>query len=90
MLKRTEFHSAHQYSSNHRKQILASEQCACFYCGEDFPPSLIGEWVDEDENEIGQTALCPICGIDSVLGDNSGLELSKEFLSGMHEVWFNI
>lgn len=89
MFQRTEYHSAHQYSSNHREQIEESELCGCFYCLETFKPSKIEEWVDEDENEFGQTALCPICGVDSVIGDKSGVPLTKEFLGGMNQVWFS-
>ena len=88
MLKRNEYHSAHQYSSIHRKQILDSDICGCFYCCETFKPSSIDEWVDEDDNGIGQTAMCPRCGIGSVIGDKSGVNLSKEFLKGMYQVWF--
>ena len=32
-----------------------------------FKPADILEWTDDD-----QTALCPNCGIDSVIGDKSG------------------
>jgi hypothetical protein len=33
-------------------------------------------------------ALCPHCGIDSVIGDASGYEISPTFLARMHEAWF--
>jgi len=82
-------HSAHQYASNNRKEILASELCGCFYCRETFPPSEISEWQDAEESGIGQTALCPHCGIDSVIGSNHGVPVTKLFLSHMHKVWFN-
>lgn len=89
MLKRTEYDAAHQYSSNHRKQIEDSELCGCFYCLEVYSLSKITEWVDEDENEVGQTALCPYCGIDSVIGSASGVPLNRVFLSSMQQVWFS-
>jgi hypothetical protein len=45
--------------------------------------------VDEDENGIGQTALCPKCGIDSVLGSNSGYPVTEiGFLKEMKSYWF--
>ena len=34
-------------------------------------------------------AMCPKCGIDSVLGDASGFMLSKNFLDGMNARWFS-
>jgi hypothetical protein len=79
--------SAHNRSSNHREEILASDRCGCFYCRQTFPPSEIEEWVDERDG-IGTTALCPRCGIDSVIGSRSGLPLTWEFLREMHEYWF--
>lgn len=89
MFKRTEYHAAHQYSSNHRKQVVDSEVCGCFYCLKVYPPSEIVEWVDEDENEVGQTALCPYCGIDSVIGSASGVSLDKQFFTEMYKIWFS-
>jgi hypothetical protein len=53
-----------------------------------FPPADIDEWVDENEHGVGQTAICPRCGIDSVIGDASGYPVTVEFLSQMHRVWF--
>jgi hypothetical protein len=88
ILQRTKYHAAHQHSANHRKQVLGSEKCGCFYCLEIFSPAKIEEWVDEDENEIGRTALCPFCEIDSVIGSKSGVPITKEFLKAMNQVWF--
>jgi len=82
--------TAHQHSINHRQEIMESETCACFHCLKTFTPSKITEWVDENEKEIGQTAMCPYCAIDSVIGDKSGIPLTKEFLSGMKQTWFSV
>lgn len=77
---------AHTHCSRHRAEILASS--GCFYCCSTFEPSLIEKWVDEDAAGEGQTALCPHCGIDSVIGDQSGWEISVEFLRTMRQYWF--
>ena len=87
MMNQPDIIKAHEHSSNHYKEIVDSDICGCFYCQTIFKPSEIIEWIDEDENEIGQTALCPFCGIDSVIGDKS-IELSEELLMGMKEYWF--
>ena len=84
-----EYKAAHKYSFRHRQQILDSNTCGCFYCLAIYPPIEIRDWVDENECKIGQTALCPKCGIDSVIGDKSGIPITYEFLRGMKEVWFN-
>ncbi len=78
---------AHKRSIHHRSEVLASDRCGCFYCCAILVPSEITEWTD-DLNGIGQTALCPRCGIDSVIGDKSGFEISAEFLARMKTFWF--
>lgn len=75
---------AHTHSSKNREELLNSQKCGCFYCLEIFPPSEITEWLAEG---VG-TALCPYCGIDSVIGDNAGYPLTKNFLKEMHLHWF--
>jgi hypothetical protein len=84
---RADLDSAHGHSSNHRDEVLRSTLCGCFYCKETFPPSEIEEWIDEVDG-VDTTALCPRCGIDSVIGSASGFDLLPDFLREMHEYWF--
>lgn len=79
--------SAHRHSSRHRDEVLASQTCGCFYCCSIFRPSEIREWIDEWEG-VGQTALCPKSGIDSVVGSESGYPVTVEFLEAMRVHWF--
>ena len=79
---------AHQRSSNHRTEVESSTLCGCFHCLAEFAPFAIVEWVDDDDNGRGSTAMCPRCGIDSVLGDRSGFPISEEFLTEMQRYWF--
>lgn len=78
---------AHGHSSYHRNEIQNSEICGCFYCLAIFKPQAIDGWVDE-QDDIGQTALCPMCGIDSVIGSKSGFPINQAFLQMMHQEWF--
>jgi hypothetical protein len=78
-----QFEDAHGFSSRHREKLEHDEVCGCFHCQKIFSPSLIVEWVD-DEN----TAVCPFCGIDSIIGVSSGFPITKNFLMKMHNVWF--
>jgi len=75
--------SAHEWSSYHRDTLKDSDVCGCFYCFEVFPPSEIEDWTDDDD-----TALCPKCGIDSVIGSVSGYPIGREFLKKMNDHWF--
>ncbi|MDZ8119529.1 cytoplasmic protein [Pontiella sp. NLcol2] len=83
-----DYFKAHQYSSDHRKQIEQSTICGCFYCLAKFKPSAIEEWIDENDDEVGQTALCPRCDIDSVIGSESGFEITDDLLKKMNKYWF--
>lgn len=56
------------------------ERCGCYKCLEIFPSEEIKEWTDQN-----QTALCPKCGVDSVLFD----EGSFEILKNIQDYWFN-
>jgi hypothetical protein len=75
--------SAHKHCSLHRAEIERSSICGCFYCLSVFPPSDIVEWIDG-----GQTAICPRCPVDSIIGSASGYPITKEFLQRMHDHWF--
>jgi len=76
--------AAHRRSIRHRQEIEASELCGCFYCETTFSPADITKWTDD-----GQTALCPRCGIDSVLAARPDVPATAPaFLRAMHERWF--
>ncbi|MCL2337863.1 MAG: cytoplasmic protein [Firmicutes bacterium] len=58
--------------------------CGCFYCQAIFSPKEIKEWV----KDISGTALCPYCGIDSIIGESSGYPITPQFLKKMYAQWF--
>ena len=74
---------AHERSINHRTEIEASAVCGCFYCKSTFSPREIDDWIDDE-----QTAICPHCGIDSVIGDKSGFPITRKFLTEMNRRFF--
>ena len=77
----------HRHSIRHREEVLASERCGGFDCCAVFPPWEIENWIDESKG-VGQTATCPRCGIDSVIGAESGYPVTSEFLTAMRAHWF--
>jgi hypothetical protein len=80
--------AAHAHCMANEAELLRSSICGCFDCVETFAPTAVTEWVD-DKN--GRTALCPKCGIDSVLGDASGYPVAAaEFLNAMNKRWFGL
>jgi hypothetical protein len=80
--------TAHKRSIRHRAEIEASAVCGCFYCEKMFAPSEIEDWTDTSNPLPEQTALCPHCGIDSVIGDKSGYAITRAFLAEMNKWWF--
>jgi ssDNA-binding Zn-finger/Zn-ribbon topoisomerase 1 len=79
---------AYEHTSNHRAEILKSNSVGCFYCCKVFPKSQIVKWLDEDKAGVGQTARCPKCGVDSLIGDAAGYVLNTSFLEKMKSYWF--
>ena len=79
---------AHAQSIHHRRMIEKSTLCGCFCCHATFSPDAITRWTDTAETEDRHTALCPVCGIDSVIGDATGLDISPAFLAEMNLWWF--
>lgn len=74
---------AHVCCTNNKNELMKASQCGCFYCLNIFTPKEITNWCDN-----GNTALCPYCGIDSILYDNPIYPLNSEFLEKMNKYWF--
>lgn len=78
-----ELKKAHICSSYNKEKLSDSKLCGCFYCLKIFDPKLIVDWCDDN-----QTAVCPFCGIDSIIYDSKTYPVSKEFLKQMKNYWF--
>lgn len=82
-------YQAHAYSSNHKPELEKDDVCGCFSCKSIFKPSEIVEWIIADNPcDKRGTAVCPYCGIDSVIGRSSGYPITQDFLSAMNRIWF--
>lgn len=75
--------NAHKHSSNHKEKLQKDKRCGCFYCLRIFSPQDIDQWLD-----IEGTAICPYCGVDSIIGESSGYPITHEFLLKMKKYWF--
>lgn len=82
-LKQTQLTLAHQHARNNKEEIAESITCGCFFCQAIFDAKAVIVFT-------GSTALCPYCGIDALIGDKSGCELSSNFLLDMFKRWFSI
>lgn len=54
----------YSYTFQNRKLLKRYKNCTCLYCGASFPYTKVSNWVNDTEE---LTAICPSCGIDSVV-----------------------
>lgn len=85
MFENSDFIAAHKFCLNNKISLQKDKVCGCFYCLNIFSPDKIERYI---KDEIG-TAMCPYCGIDSVIGESSGYPITDEFLRQMKEYWFD-
>jgi hypothetical protein len=79
-----DYKAAHKHSINHKEKLMKDKICGCFYCEAIFEPKLISEWVADTSG----TALCPFCGIASILPEYSGYPITPKFLRRMNRKFF--
>jgi hypothetical protein len=72
----------HRHTRANRMELEESEVCGCLACERIYFPSEIVRWAD------GETAVCPHCGIDAVVGSASGIPIMPGVLRRAHERWF--
>jgi len=82
-MKDSELIHAHEQSKSNRQKLMHAQVCGCFFCLRVFDPKEI-TWVDDADD----TAMCPYCGIDAVIGESENLPITKQFLKSMREYWF--
>ncbi len=80
---------AHKHSISNQELLMRSETAGCFFCCEPVEIAAI-KWHEEKRGEVAgtATALCPKCGIDSVLPSAAGVPVDEDFLNEMHKRWF--
>lgn len=85
-MTREELDKVHKHSIYNEEEVLKSKKCGCFYCGNIYIPVDVRDYLLERNGK--KTAWCPFCGIDAVIGDASGYEITEELLKEMNEVFF--
>ena len=85
MISRAQIKSALKHAVNNEDEVKASDQCGCFHCLEVFDAQDVEDWV---EGEQGQSAVCPLCDVEAVIGDAAGFPLTEEFLTALRDEQF--
>ena len=75
--------NVHEHSRRNRAELKQSQKCGCFSCCRIYDATEVEDYVDG-----GETALCPYCCVDSVIGDASGTELNPLLLKKLNGIYF--
>ena len=82
-----ELNAIYTHSIRNEEPTRKSNLCGCFHCISIFPATDIKLSEMVVEKDGFKTAICPICGIDSVIGDAS-VEITAEILESLNEHYF--
>ena len=74
----------HRQSIGNKARLADAKDCGCFSCLSHFAVAEL-EYCDD---EGGQTAVCPHCGIDSVIGEYEEQRVPDDLLKAMNEEYF--
>ena len=91
MRSRADLESMWQYCTRNRPLLARSARAGCLYCEATFAAREISGWMGDSDGyelDIGDTALCPRCGIDAVLPSAAPIQWDATLLSEMHEGYF--
>jgi hypothetical protein len=73
---------APRLSMKNKASIASSKKAGCYHCLNIFDAVEIKTYTDKN-----QTAICPKCGIDSILGD-ADIKISAQLLKEIKSYWF--
>jgi len=76
-----EFDAALSHTKDNQMEVLSSSKCGCAFCRSVFPAREISDWSSE---EGSFSALCPHCGMPSVIPDSCGFPLEKDKLKSLN------
>ena len=73
--------SVHNHSFKNKEEISKSVDCYCFHCFKIYASNEIEYYLSEKDGK--ETALCPYCLCDTVIGDACGYELTDELIDAL-------
>lgn len=79
-----EYEQARQHSIENRQEIKKSKQVLCYYCKRVYTSNEIKDYATDEKDD---TAICPHCNVDTVIGDASGLPVTCEHFA-KHIHWY--
>ncbi len=88
MAKLSEKEMESYYSRTHGndREILNSDTCSCLFCRQTYSARDVSDWVNDDDGSL--SAICPICGMEAVVGDKKKGRISHEDLKELNLRYF--
>ena len=88
MAKLSEKEMESYYSRTHGndREILNSDTCSCLFCRQTYSARDVSDWVSNDDGSLN--AICPICGMEAVVGDKKKDRISHEDLKQLNLRFF--
>lgn len=80
---------AHSGCIRNQTDLATEQTCGCFYCQRIYSSTELKDDNFIQESDGSHTALCPYCGIDSVIGETQGYEITPALLAEMRKEWFD-
>lgn len=77
-----DFKKIYTYSFKNKDAVEHSKKCGCFNCGNIFDAIKVVRY--NTEMDGNQSAICPVCGTDSVLPDAS-VKVEPKLLEYMYD-----
>lgn len=71
------------FAMKNKSIINLSNQVGCFHC-----EKIVDKTKIENYTDSGQTAICPLCNVDSLIGDACGFEINEQILSQANKFWY--
>lgn len=72
-----------QLAMKNKNSLSFCTKVGCFHCMKIYEKQEIKEYTDNNE-----TAICPYCQVDSVIGDSLGFPLNQQILERANKFWF--
>ncbi len=85
-LNEKQLQSFYARTKNNDREILNSDQCSCIFCRQTYSARDINDWVSNEDGTLN--AICPICGMETVIGDRKQGKISHEDLKEINLRFF--
>ncbi len=80
-----EFPEILKHTKDNEIDILRSKKCSCLFCRQSYDARKVSEWNNEEKRI---SAICPECGMDTVVGDASGFNLDHDTLKAINQAYY--